>query len=200
MLASFLSSINTYFSKFSCYIQQSQKVIYILKLFEDKWYIGKTNNLQKRLKSHYEGRGSEFTKIYKVEKLYNYFEMKSIFDEDNTVKEYMIKYGIDNVRGGSYSNVILEPETKVFLQREIYQARDLCFKCGSSSHFASKCLNSKIDKKCNEEYENYRIDFGMHKGKKINEIPADYISYLRKQPKPSSYAVRLLNIINSKDT
>ena len=39
--------------------------IYALQLEQGKYYIGKTNNPQFRLESHFNSNGSEWTKIYK---------------------------------------------------------------------------------------------------------------------------------------
>ena len=39
--------------------------IYVIQLEEGKYYIGKTNNPQFRLESHFNSNGSEWTKIYK---------------------------------------------------------------------------------------------------------------------------------------
>jgi predicted GIY-YIG superfamily endonuclease len=39
--------------------------IYILKLKNNKYYVGKSNDPQKRFKEHISGNGSSFTKKYK---------------------------------------------------------------------------------------------------------------------------------------
>jgi predicted GIY-YIG superfamily endonuclease len=39
--------------------------IYVLKLEQEKYYIGKTNNPQFRLDNHFTSNGSEWTKLYK---------------------------------------------------------------------------------------------------------------------------------------
>jgi predicted GIY-YIG superfamily endonuclease len=39
--------------------------IYILKLEHNKYYIGKTNNVNKRLNDHMSNNGSQWTKKYK---------------------------------------------------------------------------------------------------------------------------------------
>ena len=39
--------------------------IYVLKLRNNKYYVGKTNNPQFLLESHFNLNGSEWTKIYK---------------------------------------------------------------------------------------------------------------------------------------
>ena len=39
--------------------------IYVLLLEENKYYIGKSNNIDNRLESHFNGNGSAWTKKYK---------------------------------------------------------------------------------------------------------------------------------------
>jgi hypothetical protein len=63
----------------------------------------------------------------------------SPFEEDKITKEYMSKYGIDKVRGGSYVEVELSPFQIDALQKEIWAANDLCTKCGRSGHFVKDC-------------------------------------------------------------
>ena len=55
----------------------------------------------------------------------------------------MSKYGIDNVRGGTYIKEVLEADQKRFLQKEIWGARDLCTRCGRNNHFIQQCFAKK---------------------------------------------------------
>jgi predicted GIY-YIG superfamily endonuclease len=80
----------------------AEKHIYILRLEEGKYYIGKSENPIKRYEAHLAGTGSSWTKKYPPIELINVIENSSAFDEDKYTKEYMATYGIDNVRGGSY--------------------------------------------------------------------------------------------------
>jgi hypothetical protein len=67
------------------------------------------------------------------------YESKSIFDEDNKTKEYMMKYGFDNVRGGSYAKFDLSVEDLNALKKEFAGSMGLCFNCGRAGHFVSEC-------------------------------------------------------------
>lgn len=113
--------------------------IYVLRLEGGKYYVGKTDNLTKRIEEHFDGNGSAWTRKYKpvsiVEKRVNV----SSFEEDKYTKEYMSKYGIDNVRGGSYAQINLDQVQKEALTRELRGAEDLCAKCGREGHFVSNC-------------------------------------------------------------
>jgi hypothetical protein len=124
-------------------------IIYVLKLQHGKYYVGKTNNFEKRMHQHETGIGGSFwTKLHKPVEVIRKFEIKSNsfnkefiygLEEDKVVKEMMCLYGIDNVRGGSYVREIIDPEIKEFLTREILFAKDLCISCGSNKHFVSEC-------------------------------------------------------------
>lgn len=113
--------------------------IYVLKLKEGKYYIGKSNNVIKRYQQHLDRTGSTWTRRYKPINLEKTFELKSPFDEDKCVKEYMSEYGIENVRGGSYITDELSQSQLDTLKAEIWGANDLCNKCGRESHFYKDC-------------------------------------------------------------
>ena len=122
--------------------------IYILKLREGKYYIGKTNNVEKRFNEHIAGNGSGWTKKYKPISLIKSVISTSYFDEDKYVKEYMAKYGIENVRGGTYSNINLDANCISLLEKEIWHSKNLCTRCGSDTHFIKDCY-AKTDSKDN---------------------------------------------------
>ena len=71
--------------------------IYILKLRDGKYYVGKSDNVQKRFEQHLEGKGSAWTKKYSPINIEKKIPNASPFEEDRYVKEYMSKYGVDNV-------------------------------------------------------------------------------------------------------
>ena len=126
--------------------------IYILKLKEGKYYIGKTNNIEKRWNEHITGNGSGFTKKYKPISLIKTIKSISHFDEDKYVKEYMSKFGIDNVRGGTYSNIDLDDNCIAVLEKEIRHSKNECMRCGRDTHFIKDCYaKTDVDGKIIEE-------------------------------------------------
>ena len=118
---------------------------YVIKCEDGCYYVGKTDRLvQQRYAQHVAGKGSEWTKLHKPIKLLKYQNNSNIWLEDQWTKECVAKYGIDKVRGGSYSNTILSKEQVNVLSNEINTAKNLCFNCNKSGHFAKDCkVNAK---------------------------------------------------------
>jgi hypothetical protein len=117
--------------------------IYYLKLENSKYYVGRTYNIMKQYEEHQNGTACSWTKLHKP---INYSilisENVSIFDTDRYTKEFMSVYGIDNVRGGSYSKIMLSEVEKHFIQKEIWFTMNVCIRCGRLDHYIKDC-NSK---------------------------------------------------------
>lgn len=128
--------------------------IYALKLQNDCYYVGKTNNPDLRVNQHIDGIGAAWTSLHPpIDILYVKLSLSPL-DEDLHVKELMIKYGILYVRGGSYSQLQLSDAQLDLLVKEICSAKNLCFICASNSHFAADCPNIKKIKKLKKmEYD-----------------------------------------------
>lgn len=117
--------------------------IYALKLKDDKYYCGKTDNVDVRIQQHKDGNGSAWTKRYGyVDTLFTY-PSTSIFDEDKTTKELMLKYGIMNVRGGTYCSEYLSKQQEDLLTKEIWASNNCCNRCGRPGHFINACRKRK---------------------------------------------------------
>ena len=107
--------------------------ICIFKLQENKYYVTKLTSEHIRESVFNKGRNNEsddeflgivkmfmidvliknlnnveWLKKYPVIDINNIYPVLSIFDEDKWTKDYMFKYGIDNVRGSFYQDIILE--------------------------------------------------------------------------------------------
>lgn len=117
--------------------------IYVLKLQNGKYYVGKTSNPKFRIENHFNSNGSEWTKKYKPITLLELIPNCDDYDEDKYTKMYMDKYGIDNVRGGSYTLLHLDTSTKKHLEKISNSTNNRCFKCGKSGHFAKDCKDCK---------------------------------------------------------
>jgi len=87
----------------------------------------------------------------------------------NILLPYMILYGIDNVRGGIYSDVVLSDETIINLKNEL-QIKGGCSKC-----LKCKCNEYVIDKINAKKYCNYICCFNT-KDEIMNEIEQIHIT------------------------
>lgn len=113
--------------------------IYILELEQNKYYVGKTNNINQRMNEHLDGQGSEWTKMYKFKQVYEIHENCDSFDEDKFTIKMMGKFGIENVRGGSFCKIHLSEPDKITIQNMLNGATNKCYLCGNNNHFAKDC-------------------------------------------------------------
>jgi hypothetical protein len=122
-------------------------VIYILECTDNKYYVGKSVDTKHRINDHIIGKGSMWTSKYKPIKIMQIIENCDSFDEDKYTIVTMNRYGIDNVRGGSFARLVLSSAEKQILHKMINSSLDTCFNCGSYDHFINKCNINKIDNK-----------------------------------------------------
>lgn len=143
--------------------------VYVLKLKRGKYYVGKTNDVDRSFFQHMQGQGSSWTQKFEPLRRIETKENATVWDEDVFVKKYMQQYGIDNVRGGSYSQVELSDVQTQMLQQELRTASDACFECGSHDHFARDCPEKYPEKAMEKKLmemldicaENIRDIFGV---------------------------------------
>jgi len=137
--------------------------IYVLRLEGGRYYVGKSDNVMNRYEQHIKGSGSAWTRKYKPISLEKTIKNVSSFEEDKVTKEYMSKYGIDKVRGGSYVEVELSEFHTDALKMEIWAAKDLCTQCGRPGHFVKDC-HAKTDTsgkkiECEEETNEWGCEY-----------------------------------------
>ncbi len=113
--------------------------IYVLHCRQNKYYVGKTVNPKMRMKDHKGGFGSKWTRIYPPVKMVRLIPNCDVYDEDKYTLMYMERYGIRNVRGGSYCQVRLQDYQIKNLRNQIKSATDRCNKCGKKGHFIADC-------------------------------------------------------------
>jgi hypothetical protein len=132
--------------------------IYILQLEQGKYYVGKTTNPKMRLENHFDSAGSSWTKKYKPINIYAIIPDCDNYDEDKYTKIYMEKFGIDNVRGGSYCQIELNIEVKKLIEQGINSSNDNCYHCSQPGHFANSCPYKQISvSEVKQELQNKKI-------------------------------------------
>lgn len=146
-------------SKHEIFMKQNnmsrEKVVYVLLLEQNKYYIGITNNFCNRLQQHCDGKGATWTNKYKVVDVIK-VNPESEGNEDQIVIQSMIKYGTDNVRGGKYCQLVFDDLTRSMIDRDIRQKESACFHCGDKGHFVMQCP-TKVNKKVEPVVNNKMI-------------------------------------------
>ena len=137
--------------------------IYVLKLEGGKFYIGRTNKKAvERFKEHKAGKGSAWTRKYKPVGIDKIDLCGDKFDEDKLTKQYMEKYGIENVRGGTYCQITLSNETIEMISKELNGGTNKCYNCGQAGHYIKKCPYEQVEVEvwycdyCSKEFSSQR--------------------------------------------
>ncbi|KAI9016950.1 hypothetical protein BC832DRAFT_893 [Gaertneriomyces semiglobifer] len=113
--------------------------LYILELECFKFYIGRSADPDERIGAHFAGRGLEWTRIFKPNRVRVRRPLIDLHDEDNTTLDYIAQYGIENVRGGSWCQRVLMPAQIDAIQRQVRHLQNLCLNCGLKGHQANVC-------------------------------------------------------------
>lgn len=102
--------------------------IYKISLEDGKKYIGKTVNIERRMRQHFTGNGSKVTKKFKPIK-YKLLDNCPGFLADEIeqiyTNSYIVKYGYNNVRGGTYTNSFSLHRTAENDTGDVYDPPDL---------------------------------------------------------------------------
>lgn len=108
---------------------------YVLQLEGGFYYVGKSDDLLNRWKSHQEGTGSEWTKKHKPLGVISVTDK----DEDSVVLNLMKDKGVLMVRGGSFSSPSINKQTLRIIENMIATKFNLCHKCMKEGHYANQC-------------------------------------------------------------
>jgi len=93
-----------------CNLDITKNYIYVLQLIEDRYYVGRTGNILRRIQEHFTGCGALYTMKYKPLKIIEITEELTNADERNKTLEIMNKYGWEKVRGAQWCSLeIKEP-------------------------------------------------------------------------------------------
>jgi predicted GIY-YIG superfamily endonuclease len=86
----------------------TKNYIYVLKLIEDRYYVGRTSNILRRIKEHFTEDGALYTKKYKPLKVIEIEEEKSNDHERIKTLSTMEKYGWEKVRGYCWCSLLIK--------------------------------------------------------------------------------------------
>ena len=134
---------------------KERKYIYVIKQEGDRYYIGVTNNIERRYNDHMTGKGSIWTRRYKPISIERSEIKRYKYEEDIMTLEYMNKYGIERVRGGSFCQMVLTEEEKKVIEKMIKNEENKCFKCNKSGHYVKEC-KEEVKEEVKEESKKKR--------------------------------------------
>lgn len=135
----------------TAHIPNHAEVLYVYELEHGKYYVGKTVNEERRHLEHMLGCGSAWTRLHKPIRKIKTEPLTSQEQETVEVKKLMRVHGIDNVRGGAYSQLELSNSNYNTLFQEFVHDAGLCFKCYGSDHMASNCRKDPICDRCGRD-------------------------------------------------
>jgi len=131
--------------------------VYVLGLENNKFYVGKTTDVERRFSSHVQGnvRSAHWTRKHKPKCVIETFENADGLEEDRVTLMYMIRYGIDHVRGGPYVSCKLPESTRRHIPDHFMkdctaaktraQNSVRCNACNSPHHFTEDCENALVN-------------------------------------------------------
>ena len=122
--------------------------VYVLELQGGKYYVGQTENLDKRLDQHAEACGSVWTKKYPPINAFDrpHISYQECFWELSETLEAMEEFGIDNVRGSMFTQCrALTEDEKIHAAQLYCEMHEYCRKCGGEGHTVGRCRSKKMD-------------------------------------------------------
>lgn len=122
--------------------------IYVLHLTQGKYYVGKTTDTDLQLGDYIDYVESTWTKMYKPIAIIALRRNQTDEDLDKHTIKMMTDYGIENVRGGSFSHVELTQEDMNTITKGINSSENRCFFCHNSTHFIRDCPKKQTVMMC----------------------------------------------------
>jgi hypothetical protein len=144
--------------------KMTKEVIYTLLLEGNHYYVGRTNNVNRRYKQHESGKGSVWTSKYKPVRIYNVDPLVHPYQELTTTLSTMKDKGIDLVRGDIFTSEHLSNVQITYIRMSIASEGGLCYVCMQEGHLAKYCPN----RHCNQDSSS-PSPFDKHPNKNSNK-------------------------------
>jgi hypothetical protein len=154
--------------------------LYILQLEQGKYYVGKTNHPNFRIEQHFGNSGSAWTRKYTPLSVLKIIPNCDDYDEDKQTIQCMEKYGLENVRGGSFCEITLSDMNRQTLNQMMKGAADKCYTCGNKGHFAKDCKVFVTESKEKEKEPNEMANQTRNRNE-MCDCPTSYFSSHRKR-------------------
>ena len=126
-------------------LEKAAPRVYCLEVEQESgfyYYIGSSNNPLFRISQHINRKGASFTKNYVRIKEVPILTKPMHHLESWERLEFLTrvrKVGADWVRGWQYSHPNLSKNDKIYIEKNVIEAFDLCRNCLSECHFVSNC-------------------------------------------------------------
>ena len=128
--------------------------VYVLELEGDKYYVGYSTNIRRRVKQHFEGAGAGWTEAHKPIRVDKVLPGKTKIDETMVTLKYMKRRGWKNVRGGPYVQVHMEHPPRT-------GDGTTCFHC-RGNHFVRDCPELNACARCGNNHPTDNCCAGYH--------------------------------------
>jgi hypothetical protein len=116
--------------------------IYVIRQECGKYFVGKTNTpsitIQEIKQMAIENK-QQWILQYRPAQIIEIINSHDPWDEDKITLKYMNKYGIENVRGGSFNSFILSPNEFTTIRNMIFSAKGKCPICNLIGHNKQCC-------------------------------------------------------------
>jgi predicted GIY-YIG superfamily endonuclease len=132
--------------------------LFVLECSYDKWYIGRAKDVLHQVTYLECGFGPDWTRTYSPIRVVEERRIKSPDDVMTTTKEYMRKYGIDNVRCDTMCSLLpeeygtsevqssrfLDEDFERALRFELYAPPGSCTRCRGTGHASATCEHDPV--------------------------------------------------------
>ena len=121
----------------------TKNYIYVLKLVEDRYYVGRTINIFRRIQEHFTDGGSIYTKKYKPLKVVEVEEETTTDDERKMTFKYVEKYGWGKVRGSYWCSLEIKrwPNLKSYEKMKSQRDKKLLEIANLEKHIKNMYVN-----------------------------------------------------------